>query len=305
MARFTTYLKNILLIAILIQLVPPLVRNLQQYYMGLSQVKTKVGVLRIKGMITEGEPYLTFLRSYFKDPSIKAIVLKIDSPGGASGAAQALFQEINDLKQDNVKTVIAFSENACTSAAYYVACAADYIITQPSTLVGSIGVYIGYPNFEEFLNQIKIRYNTIETGAYKAGSLFFKDLTPDQRAMFQSLTDETYAQFVRDVAQRRPKVASLDTKKWADGKTFTGSQALKLGLVDELGSQATLIRVLRAKAPIEGEILWVFPPQQSTISKIFGMMSSTEANTEEVHTQARVYGALRAMVDFFTAPLQV
>ncbi len=284
MASFSSYLKNIFLIVLLVQIFPPFLKTLRKYYTDATELKTKIGVVSIKGTISESEPYARQLRKLFKDPEIKAIVLKIDSPGGTSGAGQALFQEINDLKQEHVKSVIAYSENVCASAAYYVACAADHIVTQPATLVGNIGAVIAYPNFQDLMEQLKIKYTAIETGTFKGGALFFKDLTPEQRAMFQSLTDDTYAQFIRDVAQRRPKLAALDPKKWADGKTFTGHQALQLGLIDSVGAQAALVRALRAKAPIEGEIVWITSPTPSIVMRLFGTGESAES---EMHASTQ------------------
>lgn len=302
MARLSTYLKNLLMIVILVLLLPLVFKGLRKYYVDATERKTKVGIITINGSISDGGAYIPYLKRFFNDPQIKAIVLKIESPGGASGTAQAVFQEINDLRKQHMKTVIAFSENYCTSAAYYIAAAADHIITQPATLVANIGVYIAYPNFQDFIKPLGIKYMAIESGTYKTGALMFKDLTPDQQAMFQSLTDDTYAQFVHDVAQRRPKVASVDPKIWANGRTFTGKQALELGLVDELGSHSALIQALRTKAPVEGEIVWVHTPRPSFFSKIFGTEEQSSEDGE-THLKGLLQSAFKTLMEMCLRPV--
>lgn len=303
MPRLSTYLKNIFLFILLIQFLPPLVKSIWKQYSNLVEPKTKIGVVEVEGVISNGSAYIPHLRTFFKDPEIKGIVLKIDSPGGASGTAQAVFQEINDLRKQYNKPIVAFCENVCASAAYYIASAADYIITQPSTLVGNVGVYVGYPNFQDLLKQLNIKYTVIEAGDYKTGALYFKDLTPEQRAMYQSLTDDTYKQFVHDVSQRRPKLASLDPKQWADGKTFTGRQGLELGLVDELGANALLEKILRDRIAVQGDIEWIHTPRPSMFAKLFG----TEENSPGGDTFMQALGN-KIVNTFFDArikPLQL
>jgi signal peptide peptidase SppA len=300
MAKFSEYLKSILLIVIILQLTPLLLKGARTYYKKFTEPKTKVAVVPITEEIDSTSKYAKQFRKFIKDPEIKAIVLHIDSPGGSSGSSQALFQEINELKKEHVKPVIAFTENYCASGAYYIAAAADYIIAQPSTLVGNIGVYIGFASFQGLLDQLKVKYNTIETGKFKGAGLRYKDMTPDQRSMLQSITDDSYAQFVEDVAHQRHKLTGVSPTLWAEGKTFTGRQALKLGLVDELGPQSTLIRAIKAKAPIEGEIEWVYPPQPGILASFF------ERDTE-FDTESRAYSWtkmwIRTLVEFLSTPL--
>lgn len=303
MSRFSDYLKNILLIVIIVQFIPGFFHVFKHMYESVTESKTKVGVVPIRGLIVDSNRYVKELKKFFKDPSIKAIVLKIDSPGGAPGTAQAVFQEVKALKHQYVKPVIAYSENLCASAAYYIACSADHIITQSSSLVGSIGVYMGYPNLQEFIEQYKIKYTTIQTGDYKTAGMIFKDLTPQQRAMFQSITDDTYQQFVKDVASRRPKVASADPKKWADGKVFTGKQAFDLGLVDELGSLSTVIKTIKCKVQVDEDITWVYPPKRGLFERVFG---SEETEFEEDSETSSISKAItKAVVETACTPISM
>ena len=128
MSRLSDYLKSLFLVILIINFLPGALSGVRKYASDLWETKTKVGVVTITGVITNTERYANQLKKFFKNNEIKAIVLKIDSPGGAPGAAQALFQEIKDLKKEHVKPVIAYSENLCASAAYYFAAAADHII---------------------------------------------------------------------------------------------------------------------------------------------------------------------------------
>jgi len=268
--RLSDYLKTLLLVVVILQFLPPLFKNFKNYFITNLEAKTKVGVVPIKNMIMDSSDHIKHLKKFFKDPEIKAIVLNIDSPGGTPGAAQALFGEILALKKKHTKPVVAFSENVCASAAYYIACATDAIVMQPATVMGSIGSYIAFPTIEGLMNQLQIKYNIIKAGSNKTAGVIFKDITPEQQAMLQSVTDDSYMQFLADVKATRPKLADKDPKQWAEGTVFTGRQGLELGLVDELGSQSVLEQVLKAKgAPIQGDVLWVHPPKPSAFAKLF------------------------------------
>ncbi len=136
-------------------------------------------------------------------------------------------------------------------------------------MIGSIGAYFPYLfSIKEFIQQYKIKHEQLFAGAYKTTTDPFYDMTPEQKAMLQSMLDDAYDQLVQDVAQNRK--LSIKTKdQWANGKIFTGRQALKLGLVDKLGSASDAIHFIKEKALIEGEIDWIHPPQARTIWSLF------------------------------------
>jgi protease IV len=261
MAKFSDYLKNIFWLLIILQLAPTLVRTIKLQYEPYLEAKSKVGVISIKGTITDSTNHIHDIRKFFENEEIKAIVLKIESPGGAPGASQALFNEIKELKKNvSPKFVLALVQNIACSGGYYIACAADYIIATPSAFVGSIGAYIAHPYVKEFIESHKLKYEFIKSGTYKTVGSPFTDLSADQKSYLQGITDNTYYQFLQDVKNQRAKAKlSHDHKLWADGKLFTGEQALKLGLIDQLGSQSNAIQVLKEHAPITGKIEWVKP----------------------------------------------
>ena len=261
MSTFSEYVKNIFWVLVLLQLAPALIKGIKSQYSEMFEQKTNVGVISI-GTIESAESTVRQIKSIFTDKTIKAVVLKINSPGGVAPSAQNIFHELLYYKNAHPeKYVIAFTETMAASGGYYIAVAADYIISAPSSLIGSVGVRMAHPNFKKFIEQFNIHYNVTKTGTYKGAGDPFLEMTPEQKVQFQSMSDNTYKQFVRDVAKQRPQL-STDTKKWAEGKIFTGEQALALSMIDQLGSQSTVEQILREKAPIVGRIEWIKPTKK-------------------------------------------
>lgn len=258
MARFLTWLKNIFFILLFLQIAPMLFISIKKHYSSLLEQRTKVGVILLDDELTKSQVYVEQLKKLFKDTEIRAILLRINCPGGTPGAAQAFYSELRQLKEEYSKTVGVFVENICTSGAYYAACPADFIVATPSAFVGSIGVYIPLPHLKEFINQYKIDYSVVKTGDYKTTGDMFLQQTSHGQEMLQALTDDTYDQFINDVMEARPLLTKALVNDWANGKVFTGRQALKNGLIDAVGSQSTVESLLRKKAPIDGEIEWVY-----------------------------------------------
>lgn len=262
MATFSDVIKNIFWVLLLLQFAPLFIKGIKQHYSDLFEAKTKVGVISINGSVFDAGPLVKNIKKFFENDEIKAILLSVDCPGGAAGACQTIFNELNHFKaQYPHKYVVAFIENLAASGGYYAACAANYIVAAPASFIGNIGAYIQHPNFKEFIENYKIKYEVIKTGAYKTAGNPLLDLTSDQKAEFQGLTDDTYRQFTRDVFAQRPQLAR-DTKIWADGRIFTGEQALALKLIDEVGSPSTVQRILKDYAHIEGKIEWVKPAKK-------------------------------------------
>ena len=262
MATFSDYLKNIFWALLLLQLAPLFIKDIRSQYSDLFEEKTKVGVIAIKGVIRNAYPTVKHIKQIFEDKNIKAVVLRVDSPGGVSPTAQTIFQEIlHYKKQHPEKYVVTLVEQVAASGGYYIACAADYIVSAPSAFIGSIGVYIAHPNFKDFIEQFQLKYSITKTGTYKGAGDPLLTLTPEQKAQFQDLTNNTYQQFIKDVAAQRPALPH-DSTKWAEGKIFTGEQAVALNLIDATGSPATVEKILRDKAQIVGKIEWIKPTRK-------------------------------------------
>ena len=264
MSTFSDYVKNIFWVLVLLQFAPLFISGIKKHYSEMFEQKTKVGVITINSMITAADPTIRHIKEIFTDNTIKAVVLKINSPGGVAPSAQAIFYELLHFKKAHPeKYVIAFTETMAASGGYYIAAGADYIISTPSSLIGSIGVKMVHPNFKKFIEQFNIEYDITKTGSYKAAGDPFLTMSPAVKEQFQEMSNNVYKQFIRDVAKQRPQLSS-DTTKWAEGRIFTGEQALELSLIDQLGSQSTVEQALRDKAPIVGRIEWIKPAKKTT-----------------------------------------
>ena len=270
MNKLYDYLKNIFFILILLQIAPPLIKGIKKQYSKLLEPRTKVASIRIKGVITSSGKHRKYLAKYFKDKDIKAVMLRIESPGGAAGSGQNLYQDLLTLKQEYPKPVVVLVENICASAAYYIASAADWIIVAPSSLVGSIGGYLA-PQFKvkDLLKSWNIDVNVIGAGKYKTVGNPFTPSTPEGIALLQSVVDDTYEQFTTDIATAR-KLSLKKADQWANGKIFTGKQALGHKLVDQLGSYFDAVSWIKKHAGIKKEIEWIKPPKASIWKKLIG-----------------------------------
>jgi len=268
--NFWNYLKNIFLVLIFLQLAPSLIENIKKQYGRYLEPQTKVGVVPVRGILYDSAHYIKQLNTFFKDQSIKAILVRMESPGSAAGTGQAIYNEITALKKIYKKPIITLVENTCASGGYYIASATDYIIAPGQAIVGSIGTQLPYLfQLRQFIEDHKINYIPIKAGTYKSVGDPFIDMTPEEQALLQGVVNDSYQQFTEDIATAR-KLNLANAPIWADGKIFSGRQALKLGLIDELGSAHTAIKVLKEKALIETEIEWVKVPQKTGLLKLFG-----------------------------------
>lgn len=237
----------------------------------LREPKTKIGLVSLKGTLSDAAPYITPLRELFQDNSVKGIVLLIDSPGGTTGTCQALFHELLTLKQKHPKPVGCYIENIAASGGYYCACACDYIIASPGAVIGSIGCYFEQFNIHKVLQHFHISYENESAGRYKMTGSPFLASTAEGKAQLQALAENSYKQFVKDVAQRRPTLPE-DSNVWAEGRLFTGEQASSLGLIDGAGSPTTSFDCLRAILKTNNRLEFVQPRStQGIISTLLGL----------------------------------
>jgi protease-4 len=274
-------LKNIFYILLIFTFAQPFIRTIKTAYTKTIEPRTKVAYLEINGTIADSTPYVRHLQEFFKDQEIKAILLKIESTGGTAGSSQALFHELLELKKENPKQVAVLVENVCASGAYCVASGADHIVASPVAWIGSIGAYIPFQfKLKEFINSYKIQYESTKAGAYKNFSDPFVDTTPEQAVMLQKLCDQTYEEFTQAIANRRRKLSMNTVNVWANGKVFTGRQALELGLIDELGSKSNAVTWIKEKALIEGKIEWVRPSKPFSWANLFEQPTPDDSPSE-------------------------
>ncbi len=215
----------------------------------------KVGVIEIEGMILDARTVLEDLKRFREEESIRAIVLRIDSPGGVVGPAQEIYREVR--KTGDEKTVIASMGAIAASGGYYVAAAADGVVANPGTITGSIGVIIEYTNFKSLLDKIGLVPVVIKSGQYKDLASPVKPLSEEEREILQTFADQTHRQFIRAVAEGR----GMDDEavvRLADGRIFNGEQARDLGLVDRLGNLQDAVDWAAELAGIEGHVKTVY-----------------------------------------------
>lgn len=279
MAKFSEYLKNIFFIVILLQIAPPIFQSIKKQYSDLLEPKTKVATITIKGVVLDSSYYTKYLKTFFKNSDIKAILLKIESPGAAAGSAEAVANEIEILKKEYPKPIITLCENICTSGSYYIAVTTDTIIAPPSALIGSIGTKIPYQfKLNNFMEQFKISYIPIKSGEYKDATDPFVAITPEQIAHLQSVTDDSYQNFIEHVAKNRSAVTLNTADQWANGKLFTARQAKIIGLIDQIGSRSNAVNEIKKRAMIEGKIEWIAPKEASGF---FELLTGRTSQPEE------------------------
>lgn len=193
----------------------------------------RVGVLELSGVIEESQPFIRQLRSYKEDDGVLAVVVRVESPGGAVAPSQEIYQALAALRKE--KPVVVSMGAVAASGGYYAACGADSVLASPGTLTGSIGVILEFPALEEVLKKVGIRFEVVKSGAHKDIGSPFRPMTEEERRIMQTMVDDVYEQFVEVVSSER----GLDpdtVRALADGRVFSGRQALQLGLVDGNGS---------------------------------------------------------------------
>jgi len=210
----------------------------------------RVALVRIEGMILDSRDTVAELRKYTKDPFIKAMVVRIDSPGGAVVPAQEIYKEIKKAVQK--KNVIVSMGSVAASGGYYIASPATKIIANPGTLTGSIGVIMEIPNIEGLMDKLGIKTEIVKSGRHKDMATVFKGIGKEERVILQEVLDNVHEQFITAVAEGRTMLYD-DVKKLADGRIFTGEQALEVGLIDELGSLEDAVRIAAEMSGIKGE----------------------------------------------------
>jgi protease-4 len=221
----------------------------------------KVGVIEIEGTMINATHAVDEIRQFAKDDGIRAIVLRIESPGGVVAAAQEIYDELKRVR-DRGKPIVASMGGMAASGGYYVACGADSIVANPGTLTGSIGVIMRLPNAEELLKKIGLRYEVIKTGRYKDTGSLSRPMTPEERALLQEMLDDVHDQFVTVVSVERDIEKDVVTE-FADGRVMSGRQALDLGLVDRLGGFRDAITLAGELAGIDGEPVIVRPRRKA------------------------------------------
>ena len=224
---------------------------------GLPTGGAKVGVVEIEGIIVDGTAAVRELREHAENPSIKAVVLRVNSPGGVVAPTQEIFAAIQRARKAG-KPVVATLGAVAASGGYYVAAAADRIYANPGTLTGSIGVVMQMANIEGLLKKVGVEYVVVKAGSYKDVGNFARTMSPEERKMLQALLDDVYSQFVDAVAEGRG-LERREVLAFAEGRIYSGQQALALKMVDEMGGFEDAVEAAGKLANISGRPKLVYP----------------------------------------------
>lgn len=236
----------------------------------LARGGVSVGVVKIHEVIMDSEKAMKQLKEFEEDSSIKAIIVRIDSPGGAVGPSQEIHDAIKRVRK--TKPVVASFESVAASGGYYIAVAADRIVSNPGTLTGSIGVIMNMANLSELYKWAKVERYNIKSGKFKDVGADTRAMTPEERELVQNLIDNVYQQFLKAVADgRRLPIESV--KPYADGRILSGEQALAVGLVDKLGGLDVAVDLVKELAKIDAKqkVNLIFPePKRRSLLEVIG-----------------------------------
>jgi len=219
----------------------------------------KVGVIEVTGTISSSKKIIEQLEEFCEDSSVKAIVLRIDSPGGGVGPSQEIYREVS--KAVDIKPLVVSMGGVAASGGYYISAPSSRIFANPGTITGSIGVIMEFTNVENLLEKIGLKSQVVKSGINKDIGSPVRPMTEEDRKLLQSLIDDVHEQFIMDVSQGRGLSVEA-VRAVADGRIYTGRQALDRGLVDELGNLQDAISSAAALAGISGEPKVVYPPKE-------------------------------------------
>lgn len=221
--------------------------------------KNSLAVVEIKGGIFDPKETLDELNRVYKNDDLKALILRIDSPGGAVSPSQEIYQAVLRVKEK--KKVIVSMGTVAASGGYYIAAAADKIVALPGTITGSIGVLMDYTNVERLLEFLKVHAEVLKAGKMKDVGSPLRELTPEDRAYLQNILEDMHRQFKEAVAKGRG-LPIEEVDKLADGRVFTGEQAKTLKLVDELGGQQRAVDIAKEMLGWEEEPELFYPKKK-------------------------------------------
>jgi len=221
-----------------------------------------IGVVELKGVILESEETLEHLVAFREEPKIKAIVLRIDSPGGAVGASQEIFDEVR--RTSKVKPVVASMGSVAASGGLYVSLGASKIVANPGTLTGSMGVILKFANLTGLFEKIGYKNEVVKSGRLKDIGSPSRAMTGEERQMLQGMIDNVQSQFVQAVSESR-SLPAAEVEKIADGRIFSGQQAREYGLVDQLGNFSDAVLLAADLAGMKAEKMpeLVYPPEEN------------------------------------------
>ncbi|WP_457638646.1 signal peptide peptidase SppA [Persephonella sp.] len=244
----------------------------------------KIAIIPVKGVISDYMNIIDNIERARRDHSIKAVVLAVDSPGGAVGASQEIYSALEKLRKD--KPVVVSMGNVAASGGYYISVPANVIYANPGTITGSIGVIIQHVSVSQVLKKLGIKVENIKSGRNKDILYPNNDLTPQQKKLLEETIKDVYNQFLEDIVKYRP-VDMHTLKQYADGRIMTGRQAVKLKLVDKLGNIQDAVLEAKKLAGLEGKPVMVIrlEREENLLKKMLG----AKINISDILTYPQFY----------------
>jgi protease-4 len=228
---------------------------------GLGSFGDRIGVVDLDGVILSPQPVVGELKKFADDSSIKAIILHVNSPGGGVAASEEIYREVKRIREEKKKRIVVSIETVGASGAFYIASASNKIYADQGSIVGSIGVIAEWVNYGDLLKWAKLKNVVIKTGEFKDTGNPARDLTPAEQAYMQSLIDNMFGQFIQAVADGRG-LKFEDVKAIANGKVWTGQQALSMKLIDGVGDFEAAVADTAKSVGIRGEPSLVHPEKE-------------------------------------------
>jgi protease-4 len=227
--------------------------------------REKVALVRVEGPIIEAKSVVEEIKGYVKDSSVRAIVLRVDSPGGGVVPSQEIYEQV--IKAKAAKKVVVSMGSVAASGGYYISAPADRIIANQGTITGSIGVIMVVPNLKGLLDKVGIKTEVVKSGKNKDLASVFRGIGDEERAIIQGVMDDVHEQFISAVSDCR-KIPIEKARAIADGRIFSGRQAINVGLVDEVGDLEYAIRSAAKLAGIEGEPEVISKAEKGALSRL-------------------------------------
>jgi protease-4 len=240
----------------------------------LTSFGDKIGVVDLEGVILDPKTVCSQLKKFGDDDSIKAIVIHVNSPGGGVAASEEIYRAVKRLRDEKKKHIVASIESVGASGAYYVSSATNKIFADNGSIVGSIGVIAEWVNYGDLMRWAKLKPEVLKVGEFKDTGDPSREMTPAERQYMQSLIDNMYGQFVQAVADGRHSKFD-DIKSIADGRVWTGKEALSMHLIDQVGDFQDAVNDTAKSVGIKGEPVLVHPEKErkTLLDLLFGDLS--------------------------------
>jgi protease-4 len=229
---------------------------------GLGFSGYQVAALELEGVISDSKDFVDQLKDYGNRSGVRAVVLRINSPGGGVAASQEIYEAVKKFRAESKKKVVVSMGSVAASGGYYTACAADKIYANPGTITGSIGVIAEWYNYGDLLRWAKLQNIVFKSGTFKDAGSATRPLTEEEKAYFQNLIGNMYGQFVAAVASSR-RMNEDDVRKLADGRVYTGQEAKSNGLIDAIGTYQDAIAEAARLGGISGAPRVLSPAKKS------------------------------------------